>query len=884
MSEDKPTQKQPFRPKKPESTKKTTVAGEATTGTRRDSNRIKFNNGKEPRYEVTPEFWENLVDALPPWFDEISAIVLLVFGVISMMAVLNVSSDATLAIAWSTALTQLFGDGGILVSIGIFLLGVIILLPKVGMTIHFSVRRVLSLEIAFLAILAILHLAANDPAPRALARAGEGGGYIGWGISFPMHWLFGTTVSLALCAGVLLFSIGLAVGIHRSQVSDWLETASDKLEEWGNTLLGRPNGDPNAESEANNGPNAMHHGPPLAVDAVLGKRFSVMRIRPDFQNLPPSQRPTFTPEPPPEPTIVERALNAPMPDEVSERLGKALFRASEDMPAEKQRKRNIERAIGTVLPPAKKKGAPRMVERPDGRIKRYFTIEGMKEAKKVGRRSKVLPPLDLLADLPLKPPDEHEINHNALLIENTLLEFDIHIDVVDVKVGPTVTQYAIQPFREVRKSSGEIVRERTRLSRIAALRNDLSLTLSAKRLRLETPVPGHSYMGVEVPNKNPSVVTLRSVYESADYYRAAQKNKSPLLIPLGRDVAGIPMAVDLGMMPHLLIAGTTGSGKSVCIAAIATALVLNNNPNQVKMVMLDPKMVELSRFNGLPHLLGPVETDMERIIGVLRWCTQEMDRRYKLLEEHSARNIEIFNSRLGQRKKSEHLPYMVIMVDEIGDLMMMKPEETERALTRIAQMARAVGMHLVVATQRPSVDVITGLIKANFPSRISFAVAAGVDSRVILDSIGAETLLGQGDMLYLSSDAAGPKRLQGCFVSDAEVRAVVDHWRVWAENQKTFDRSMPPWELGLTRREFLSGTDPMLEDAIALVIEEQEASASQIQRKLGLGYPRAARIIDLLEELGVIGEQVAGGRSRVVLIKKGQDPYKAMWEHRKTDK
>jgi hypothetical protein len=884
VSEEKPTQKQPFSPKSPESTGKTApVRDDSAPGSRRPNGTgIKFNNGKEPRYEVTPVFWENLIDALPPWFDEISAIVLLVFGVISLMAVLNVSSDATLAIAWSNALTQLFGDGGILVSIGIFALGVIILLPKAGIVVHFSVRRVLALEIAFLTTLAILHLAANDPAPRALARAGEGGGYIGWGISWPMSWLFGTSVALALCFGMLVFSIGLAIGIHRSQVSEWLEQASDKLEELGNTLLGRPNGDKETPVEQNNGLTPVDRVPPLALDAALGKRFSVMRIRPDLENLPPSQRPEVAPASPP--NIVERGLNAPIPDEVSERLGKALFRASEDMPPEKLRRRHIERAIGTVLPPAKKKGAPRLVERPDGRIKRYFTVEGMQENKKVGRRSKVLPPLDLLADIPLKTPDEHEINHNALLIENTLLEFDIHIDVVDVKVGPTVTQYAIQPFREVRRSNGEIVRERTRLSRIAALRNDLSLTLAAKRLRLETPVPGQSYMGVEVPNKNPSVVTLRSVYESEAYYQAARKNKSPLLVPLGRDVAGVPLAVDLGMMPHLLIAGTTGSGKSVCIAAIATALVLNNTPDQVKMVMLDPKMVELSRFNGLPHLLGPVETDMERIIGVLRWCTREMDRRYRLLEENSARNIEIYNSRLGQRKKSEHLPYMVIMVDEIGDLMLTKPEETEKALTRIAQMARAVGMHLVVATQRPSVDVITGLIKANFPSRISFAVAAGVDSRVILDSVGAETLMGKGDMLYLASDAAGPRRLQGCYVSDDEVHAIVAHWRAWQENKKTTERSMPPWELGLTRREFLSGTDPMLEDAIALVINEQEASASQIQRKLGLGYPRAARIIDLLEELGVIGEQVAGGRSRVVLIKKGQDPYKFMWENHKHDR
>ena len=264
-----------------------------------------------------------------------------------------------------------------------------------------------------------------------------------------------------------------------------------------------------------------------------------------------------------------------------------------------------------------------------------------------------------------------------------------------------------------------------------------------------------------MPNRNPSIVALRSVYESKGYYDQAQKKKSPLIIPLGRDVAGEPVGIDLAQMPHLLIAGTTGSGKSVCIAAMATALVLDNTPDMIKLVMLDPKMVELSRFNGLPHLLGPVETDPERIIGVLRWCTREMDRRYKLLEENAARNIEIYNSRLGRRRRDEYLPYIVILVDEIGDLMMSHPDETEKTITRLAQMARAVGMHLVVATQRPSVDVITGLIKANFPSRIAFAVASGTDSRVILDSVGAETLVGKGDMLYQAADAMAPQPFAG---------------------------------------------------------------------------------------------------------------------------
>jgi S-DNA-T family DNA segregation ATPase FtsK/SpoIIIE len=518
-------------------------------------------------------------------------------------------------------------------------------------------------------------------------------------------------------------------------------------------------------------------------------------------------------------------------------------------------------------------------------MKRYFTVSDMKEVKKTPKRESSLPPLDIMRDIELNVPDEQEINNNVVLIENTLLEFEIDVDVVDVKIGPTVTQYAVQPFKEGTTEEGETVVQRTRISKIASLSNDLALALSAKRLRLETPVPGHSYVGIEVPNRNPSVVALRTVFESKTMQDQLAKAKSPLFIPLGRDVAGIPLGIDLAQMPHLLIAGTTGSGKSVCIAAMTAALVMNNTPDNVKLVMLDPKMVELSRFNGLPHLLGPVETDPERIIEVLRWCTREMDRRYKLLEEYAARNIEAFNSRLSRRQRDElFMPYIVILVDEIGDLMLSRPDEMEKLITRLAQKARAAGMHLVIATQRPSVDVVTGLIKANFPSRIAFAVASGIDSRVILDSVGAENLLGRGDMLYLASDAAGPRRVQGCYISDDEVRGIVAHWKTWREEQvekgKLERTPIGPWERGLTRRELLSETDPMLEQAIELVIAEGEASASLIQRRLGLGYPRAARIIDLLFELGVVGEQEAGGRNRKVLIKPGQDPFKEMLEKR----
>jgi S-DNA-T family DNA segregation ATPase FtsK/SpoIIIE len=315
------------------------------------------------------------------------------------------------------------------------------------------------------------------------------------------------------------------------------------------------------------------------------------------------------------------------------------------------------------------------------------------------------------------------------------------------------------------------------------------------------------------------------------------------------------------------------------------ALVLDNTPDELQMVLLDPKMVELSRFNGLPHLLGPVETNAERIIGVLRWCTREMDRRYKLLESTGVRNISLYHQKRSEKGASmEPLPYILIMIDEVGDLMMNFGEDTEHHLTRLAQMARAVGMHLIVATQRPSVDVLTGLIKANFPARIAFSVASSVDSRVILDASGAETLLGNGDMLFLASDASGPKRVQGCFVSDDEVRGIVQHWRDWANAKPlaprdTTEKPRAPWEKSLTKLELLSETDDLLADALEAVIRARQASATMLQKHLNIGYPRAARIMDLLFELGAIGPPEPGGKMRRVLISAAQrDPLSVIAE------
>lgn len=798
-----------------------------------------------------PSFWDDLRDSLPPWLDEILAITLLIFGILSFLALFN-PSGAVVAETWANQLNQYFGRGSVIVAGGIFLLGVLILLPKTGLVLRYPPSRILAIEATFLCVLALLHLTDASGASQSVARAGSGGGSIGWGlIAFP-YWLLGRTLSMLIFSIFLAISLAALFGIGRSQAVTWLDRAGQRLL----VLSMRQSGQV---------PTPQAAEAPVEVADTLGtisqNKTVFMRIQPNLKNLPPSLR---------------AALLASEPEEDEVDLSQhPLFQSeTEALKADFN-------MVGEMLNKKSDDGTP-LVMRPDGREKRYFSASEIKEEKRTGRRSDYLPSLDILRETTMELPEDEEINHKVVLIENTLLEFDVDIDVIDVQVGPTVTRYAVQPYH----SGSDGTTERIRLSKIAAYHSDLALALSARRLRLEIPVPGTNYMGIEVPNQKPSMVSLRSVYQSKPFYDLAQKSSSsPLTVPLGRDVSGQPVGIDVAKMPHLLIAGTTGSGKSVCIGALASAVLLGNHPDKVKLIMLDPKMVELSRFNGLPHLIGPVETDVQRIIGVLKWCTIEMDRRYKLLEEHAVRNIDGYNEKVGHRRRGkDYMPHIMIMIDEIGDLMMSQPDETERTITRLAQMARAVGMHLVIATQRPSVDVITGLIKANFPGRIAFSVASGIDSRVILDATGAEQLMGQGDMLYLPPDAGAPMRVQGCFISDDEVRDLVRHWQRWnnaeikAGNRKRI--RVGPWERGLTRREFLSETDPMLEEAIEYVVSSQEASASVLQRELNLGYPRAARIIDMLAEMGVIGEPVGGGRARKVLIPRGEDPFKRLIDKR----
>lgn len=502
--------------------------------------------------------------------------------------------------------------------------------------------------------------------------------------------------------------------------------------------------------------------------------------------------------------------------------------------------------------------------------------------------------------------DREYLLKQAHTIEETLEAFGAPGRVVEVNTGPVITQFGVEPDY-VSGRGGR--KQRVKVSAIAGLDKDLQLALGARSIRVEAPVPGKGYVGVEVPNAESTLVSLRDVMDSPGF----SKHKTPLAIALGQSVSGAPISADLSSMPHLLIAGTTGSGKSVCVNSIIASIISRNTPEQVKFIMVDPKRVELTGYNGIPHLVAPVVVELERIVGVLKWVTREMDARYKQFSEAGSRNIEDFN-RNRDPNSTDQMPYLVVIIDELADLMMLAPEETERTITRIAALARATGIHLVIATQRPSVDVVTGLIKANFPARIAFAVAGSVDSRVILDQPGAERLLGKGDMLYLSGDSPAPLRLQGVYVSDMEINNIVRYWKMQGLKQSTgsqagslsssfnVEQAKPVqarstsndggafWDNGnsgdddlplfaaakrstdsagdsadveLTKRELTGDVkegneDELYDKAVELVRRLDKASISLLQRRLRIGYTRAARLIDVMEARGVVGPSKDG--------------------------
>jgi S-DNA-T family DNA segregation ATPase FtsK/SpoIIIE len=480
-------------------------------------------------------------------------------------------------------------------------------------------------------------------------------------------------------------------------------------------------------------------------------------------------------------------------------------------------------------------------------------------APKSRPRPDTLPPLELLRSDQGVPSSNPDVRLRAQTLKQTLAEFGVPVEIVSIKEGPTVTQFGLEPGEVVRElRDGEVQRRRVSVHSILRLSSDLALALSAASIRIEAPVPGRPYVGVEVPNAAKTLVSLRSVLESNDFARVA----SPLAAALGRDVSGDAVVLDLATLPHLLIAGATGSGKSVCISSIVCSLLMSNDPVTVRLLMVDPKMVELPAYNGVPHLLGPVITEPAQVPSALAWLTLQMDDRYRIFAETGVRNISGYNRKAAKSRRMEPLPYIVLVVDELADLMMSTAFDIERQICRLAQLSRATGIHLVLATQRPSVDVITGLIKANFPSRIAFAVTTQVDSRVILDAQGAEKLLGRGDMLYMAPDSAKLARIQGCFVADREIDAIVDFWKARDAEPDMRGAASAPWA---DLPETAGDQDVLLEQALEVVRGRTQVSTSLLQRQLRIGFPRAARLMEQLEEMGMVGPDEGAGRSRRVL-------------------
>jgi S-DNA-T family DNA segregation ATPase FtsK/SpoIIIE len=457
--------------------------------------------------------------------------------------------------------------------------------------------------------------------------------------------------------------------------------------------------------------------------------------------------------------------------------------------------------------------------------------------------------LDLLEKEVSQKADRGDIKGNADIIEKTLDSFGIHARVVEVNLGPAVTQYALE------------IALGTKLSRITGLQNDLALALAAPtgQIRIEAPIPGRAMVGIEIPNRRPEMVNLKQILTSSPM----KKNKTKLAVGLGLNVSGEVVVSSIDKMPHVLIAGATGSGKSIAVNAFILQILFRASPEEVKFILVDPKRVELTQYNGIPHLLTPVIVDPDKVVAALGWAVNEMEKRYKLFAEVGVRNIAAYNDLSG----FQALPYIIIIIDELADIILFAPNKVEDAITRIAQMARATGIHLLLATQRPSVDVLTGLIKANIPCRIAFNVTSMVDSRVIIDGPGAEKLLGRGDMLYIPPEQAKPTRIQGTYVSDAETKRILDHVKqLGIETQYTEEVTTKyAGGKGMGRGGSLDDLDDMFEDAVRVITNQDKASASLLQRRLSIGYARAARILDQMEKAGIVG-QADGSKPREVLI------------------
>jgi DNA segregation ATPase FtsK/SpoIIIE, S-DNA-T family len=726
---------------------------------------------------------------------------------------------------WVLFVERLAGYGSFILPGALILLGIWLVLRNVERLPMLSLERLVGVILLYLNVLASMHLLFGGG--WELAQAAEGGGYIGAFFEGLLVGALGQPGAVVALFAWGLIAVALTLDISVSEIFNFIQKALASLARRINRKL----------------------------EAEQALQLSRQQARLQMDEHPVSELPSdFTPIGQPVGLVQPAAAGSAAPSAAHVPTTRTPLEEVAAAEAARASGGHSQAGSGSA---AAAHGGPRQ----RGSVPTVTHKEGPQTPWRLPDIADILDPATIEAA------KSNQDAERGKVIEETLASFGAPVRVVETQRGPTVTQFGVEPLYLENRSG----RTRVRVAKIVALADDLALALAAPRIRIQAPVPGRNFVGIEVPNLEVSRVMLRDVMES-DAFR---KIKSPLGFALGKDVAGHGRPYDLAAMPHLLIAGTTGSGKSVCVNSILTCLLINNSPAQLRMILVDPKRVELTGYNGIPHLLAPVVVDAEQVIGALQWVQREMDARYHRFSQVGARNIVDYNSR-----NSPPLPYMLVLIDELADLMMLAPDETERALTRLAQLARATGIHLVLATQRPSVDVVTGLIKANFPARVAFAVASGTDSRVILDQPGAERLLGRGDMLFQAPDAAAPVRLQGVWISDPEIQRLVDYWRQQAYELRDSNLREPttatPVNMDLPLSTPLKQTplwgdsedksgDPIMPEAIKVVRQEGKASISMLQRKLRIGYTRSARIIEQLEEQGIIGPALATSQVREVL-------------------
>lgn len=772
----------------------------------------------------------------PAQQEQIAAVTLILIGILTLLGAFNLSGGNILD-GWTRILSVLFGWGRLLAPFFFGGLGAWLMLDSLDMRPDIGWERPLGIIISFIVVEAFLQIVAVDfmnVARTSLltAQSGQGGGLVG-------HALYDVLVGgLGLAGAILVMFVLLAIAL----ILLFNISVPQLIRAFATT---------------------MQH----AQENVADRASDWQRTRRSRERIP------------------QEMVTAPPKDKTADR--RPPTRELSRLPADF----GMDEVV--IDQPA---------QHPAGSMR---VVGGSAPVAPRPHRPWVLPRVpDILEETVEQEISATDIRTKVRQIEETLTHFGVPAKVVEVNQGPTITQFGVEPgFLQQKSADGTMRQVKVKVSRISALQHDLELALAAAPIRVEAPVPGKAIVGVEVPNSQISRVSLRSVVESEEFQK--MRAKSALAFALGQDVSGRPIVADLARMPHLLVAGATGSGKSVCINALISCILLTNLPTEVQFVMVDPKRVELSSFNGIPHLIAPVVVEMDLAVAALNRTVQEMDDRYKRFAQAGARNIEGYNDLPDDKRHGPKLPYLILVVDELADLMMTSPDEVEHTITRLAQMARATGVHLVLATQRPSVDVVTGLIKANFPSRISFAVTSQVDSRVVLDTPGAEKLLGRGDMLYMASDSSKLARLQGCFVSDHELDKLVNYWKSFIEDvPQTSGMAIPPSNLPQARvspssvvrpdgsrvmpaqrdganqsSDWVQGglwsdlkaepkkseEDDLLDQAIRIVQDNERVSISLLQRKLRIGYSRAARLMELLIEKGYVGEEGLPTKGREVL-------------------